>query len=68
VDRIVRQPVSPVIRYYARLTTAYSSDESATPRKLGINLLGGRNSALQNLVAEVPLMLCTAEICFLNSG
>ena len=24
-------------------------------RKLGINLLGGRNSALQNLVADVPL-------------
>jgi hypothetical protein len=23
-------------------------------RKLGVDLLGGRNSALQNLVAEVP--------------
>jgi hypothetical protein len=24
------------------------------PRRLGINLLSGRNSAIQNLVAEVP--------------
>jgi hypothetical protein len=24
------------------------------PRKLGINLLGARNAAIQNLVAEVP--------------
>lgn len=32
-------------------------------RKLGVNLLGGRNSALQNLVAEVPLPLAAIKQC-----